>query len=167
MSNAYQHRYPVNTLQVITEDFLEGAPFTEQLCDKIITGFSATPTEAVSYKRHMEFVKQIVSRAKHIKANGNVYALETNFEFSELELALVIRLLNLAHHGQCILVLNDNIIYIPKNLRAMDTETLRVYVYKTIKGLKPSRFKVWKENFKERIVFRLNSSVLKNYTLRN
>ena len=151
MSNAYQVRYPVNTLQAITQDFLEGAPFTEQLCDKIVSSFSATPAETTSYKRHLEFVKQIVNKAKHIKANDNVYALETNFEFNELELALVIRLLNLAHHGQSVLALNDNIIYIPKNLRAMETEMLRVYVYKTIKGIKPSRFEVWKENFKERL----------------
>lgn len=129
------HR-PVNVMENIVDAFLEGAPFTEQLCDKVAATYSCERV-AVSYKRSLEFVKSILNQAKRYSANSDVYVVETPFEFTDFEVALAIRLYNLSYHGAKILVINNSIVYIPKDLLKHTEEEIRIHVYKNIQSQKP------------------------------
>lgn len=129
------HR-PVNVMQNIVNAFLEGAPFTEQLCDKVAATYSYERV-IVSYKRSLEFVKSILNQSKRYSANSDIYVIETPFEFNDLEIALAVRLYNLSYHGAKILVINNSIVYIPKDLLKHTEEEIRIHVYKTIQDQKP------------------------------
>lgn len=140
MPNQFPIHRPVNVMQNIIMEFLDGAPFTEQLCDKVVATYCTDFTGA-SYKRNLEFVKSVIDRAKRYHIGNNIYAVETEFEFNDLEIALVVRLLNLCYHGERILTLNNSIIYIPKELHNYTEEEIRIHVFKSIQNKKPGRMR--------------------------
>lgn len=138
MPNQFPIHRPVNVMHNIISEFLDGAPFTEQLCDKVVGTYCDNLTGA-SYKRNLEFVKTVLDRAVRYRVGTGIYAVETDFEFNDLEIALVVRLLNLCYHGTHILTLNNSIIYIPKELHTYTEEEIRIHVYKSIQNKKPGR----------------------------
>lgn len=138
MSQHFPIQYPVNIMQGVVHDFLDGAPFTEQLCDKVVGTYCAE-LSAVSYKRNLEFVKAVLERSKHGKLRDNLYYVQTNFEFNDMEVALLVRLLNLCYHTKMIIALNERIIYIPEAYKSYTEDEIRVLVYKTILNKRPSK----------------------------
>ena len=142
MSDKYPVRYPTNTMHGVIQEFLEGVPFSESLCNRVSSTY-CTDISEVSYKRRLEFVKSIFTQSKHGCILPDVYAVNTSFEFDALETALVIRLINLSYHGELIVVLNGAIVYIPKSLRNHTEEEIRIHTHRRIQSVKPNKLTTW------------------------
>lgn len=142
MKDKYPVNPPLNAMEGIVQEFLEGAPFTEQLCDKVASTYRIT-NHPVSYKACLGFVKGLFSQCKHGCIAPDVYVINTSFEFDPLQAALMIRLINLCHHGECIIVLNEVIVYIPKPLRRHSEEEIRIHTHKRIQSVIPSKLSTW------------------------
>lgn len=136
MSSQFPIHRPVNVMQIIIADFLDGAPFTEQLCDKVSATYCAEAI-GISYKRNLEFVKSVLDGAKHYQVGTSIYAVEADFVFTDLQVALVIRLINLCYHRTRIITLNNSIVYIPKELHTYTEEEIRLHTYRSIQNKKP------------------------------
>ena len=153
-------RRPVNMLQNIIQDFLEGAPFTEQLCNKVAATYEMEHSGVqVSYKKHLEYLKTVLNRGQNCYLGNGVHAVKLDFDPNEFELALIIRFLNLSHHGSRVIVLNEQIIYIPKALRHHTEEEIRRYTYRVIQGVKPNRLSIAWSNYIEKRYRKQNKTV--------
>lgn len=138
----YPIRPPVNTMASIVQDFLEGAPFTEALCDKVTATYCISGNQ-VSYKKRLEFVKTVFTQSQHTQVGQTHYVIQSHYEFEEIELALMIRLLNLSYHAQRIIVLNGAIIFIPQFLRHHTEETIRIYTHQCLQNNVPPKALIW------------------------
>lgn len=137
MTDKYKITPPVNAMLSIVDDFLEGAPFTEALCERVTATYSMDYT-GVSYKRTMELVKSVMSQSRRFNAGKDVVSFHTGYVFSDLEKAMAIRLINLSRHGKAIIVLNDEIVFLPQGFRKYKDEEIRLYTHHAIQMAKPS-----------------------------
>lgn len=80
------------------------------------------------YLMLMQEAKQFLSDNKPIQLKKDIIYLETEKPISKILTALVVRLINIAHRGQFIIVLNGGVLYVPESLRSRDKEEFGRYV---------------------------------------
>lgn len=137
MDDKYDINPPVNAMLSIVDDFLEGAPFTESLCERVASTYSLEET-TLSYKKTMQFVKSVMGQSRRTSAGKDVVVFHVGYSFSDLEKALLIRLINLSCHGKSIIVVNGEIVFIPQGFRKYKGDEIRLYVHHAIESAKPS-----------------------------
>ncbi len=136
---------PVNQMHTVVQEFLDGAPFAEVLCDQVILTYDLGQKQTQgSYKRHINFVKDMLNKSDVSMYGTDVCIIQTSlqYNFSDVETALVVRLTNLATHCRRIIVVNDRIVYVPKNFKDVTEEDLRKHAYFYLQRAKQA--KAWK-----------------------
>jgi hypothetical protein len=149
LQNKYPVRLPVNALQNLIQEFLDGAPFTESLCDRVTSTYCLGEDNA-SYKRQLEFVKSIFNQSQHARIYPDVFVIQTSFELTDLQVALMVRMVNLSYHKEVVITLNGSIVYIPDPMRHYTEEEIRIHTHKRIQSVRPGKISTWLKRRAER-----------------
>lgn len=128
--------------------FLDGGDCLHPLTDKIMATYHTHGP--ISYKEHYKEVKAILDRSDKTIL-GDIFSVRVSAPLSDWMLAVLIRCVNINHHAKKLIVVNNQIVYVPAQFEQVEIEQLRAYVHKAIvrhqrKVAKASK-KTWMDRF--------------------
>ena len=146
-----------DTVSMATE-FIDGKPFTVDLSLKVIStfdlenktedkfpvltkvgvnylkllerlGYKKIPSDKVGniYLTLMDQAKQRMIEHRPVKLGNDIYYIQLG-QTTKLEIALMVRYINICHKAQHIVVINDEIVYVPAHYRHYDHKELGRHV---------------------------------------
>ena len=148
-----------NQMSVIANEFLAGEPFGPKASLRIINSFDLADEiqEGVEYDFYITNTKRLLTEIEK-DDHRDVIFLQTQEELSIKTMAVIVRLLNLAHKGQYFILLNDGILYCPEEYAKHSFEEINRHLIDVIRSKEQNKKVV---EFKRKIrsffnVFRLN-----------
>lgn len=147
-----------NQMSVITGEFLAGEPFGPKASLRVINSFDlADEIKEDEYDFFISNAKRILSDIKK-DDHRDVIFLEPQEELSIKTMAVIVRLLNLAHKGRYFILLNDGILYCPQEYSNHSLEEINRHLIDVIRSKEQTKKVV---EFKRKIrsffnVFKLN-----------
>lgn len=109
--------------------FLDGGECLHPLTDKIMATFHTHGP--ISYKEHYKEAKSILDRSEKTILD-NIFSVQVTAPLTDWMLAVLIRCVNIHHHAKKLIVVNNQIVYVPSQYEQVDIEQLQLYVHKTI-----------------------------------
>ncbi|WP_396190026.1 hypothetical protein [Flavobacterium sp.] len=80
------------------------------------------------YLQYLETAKNIIKQHQPTRLGKDICYIATDISPSKLMVALITRYLNIVHKCKYIIVLNDEIVYVPTHLRSRDKDEFGRYV---------------------------------------
>lgn len=92
-------------------------------------GYKKIPSDKVGniYLTLMDQAKQRMIEHRPVKLGNDIYYIQLG-QTTKLEIALMVRYINICHKAQHIVVINDEIVYVPAHYRHRDHEELGRHV---------------------------------------
>lgn len=141
-------------IQRLTNEFLQGHTLSTELSDYVFG--SIVRTREGSYSEYVDKIKQILSYSK-IDHYNDLMIIKSSAKIAEDEKAVLVRFINLCDkHRDKIVVFNEDIIYVPEDLKRFGNEVLHIHVNSAYREYtKRRKLKVFarKFNFKKLIPF--------------
>lgn len=136
----FNSKYPnlVNRMQTLIDNFLTGALYSKELSGKVFATFDTVKGE--EYPQVMARVKKMMTDNKARLISKNVFHIPLlQVDRDEIErnpLAVkvaVIRYVNICRKGNFIIVLGNEILYVPEHHRHLKDDDLQLYVNITLR----------------------------------
>lgn len=128
----------VNDTVNLAEKFVDGEKFTKVLSQNVMKTFDlenqhivpkdVDSKEGFTYDAALKTAKNILSIYPPIHLKDDILFLKIETPLAKMVKAVIVRYINICHHQRYIIVVNDEIIYIPEHLRSRDREELGRYV---------------------------------------
>lgn len=129
--------------------FLDGGECLHPLTDKIMATYHTHGP--ISYKEHYKEVKAILDRSDKTIL-GNIFSVKVSTPLTDWMLAVLIRCVNIHHHAKKLIVVNNQIVYVPAQFEQVEIEQLRVYVHKVMARHQRVVAKANKKTWTDRLV---------------
>ena len=147
-----------NQLSELSEQFLTGVPMKAPITDRILESFDLS--DATDFDKVLITTKTMLNGSV-IRQFSDVYQIRSPFIFTPRELAMAIRLINMAHHEKEYLILvDDDLVYIPSRFRGQSAEHLSSFIRRTLEWKKSQdQFQAFKRKFFRSTIARESISV--------
>ena len=129
--------------------FLDGGECLHPLTDKIMATYHTHGP--ISYKEHYKEAKAILARSDKTILD-NIFSVKVTAPLTDWMLAVLIRCVNIHHHANKLIVVNDQIVYVPAKFEQVEIEQLRIYVHKTMDSHQRMVAKASKKTWMDRLV---------------
>lgn len=138
------------------KDFKDGKVFSIDFLNNFFIRISNN--NEVTYMEVIEFVKKLIPN-NYVVTTDLIYLRNKNIN-KELHVYIV-RLLNLTYKGAKIIVINDDVAYIPEKYKYYNQDLLRLSLNKTINSIKLNLLEYYynKRNKKKKLITRLKNKV--------
>lgn len=127
-------KYPYihNSTQALVEGFLMGEHYTEALSEKIFATFD--PVYATNYRERINDVKRLINQTRAKILNQEIFHIDQKNGSpmtATMQVALV-RFVNLCHKGRYLIVVDEEIVFIPERHLHTKAIDLQLYVSLTL-----------------------------------
>ena len=141
-------------IQQLTEQFLTGQVLTIQLSDFVFSNIART--RKGTYTEYVDQVKKILTHSK-IDYFYDLMIIKSSAELAEDQKAVLVRFVNLSTaHNTKIILFNNNIIYVPDDLKKYGEEVVNAHVnsiYRDYTNKRKIKYIARKFNLKKLIPF--------------
>jgi hypothetical protein len=126
MKTIIMHQNPASPLQVLFNEFIAGKVFTTILATKILRMFFLD--EAIDYLDQVTLIKRLLNQQTKVGVWLNVISVDTTGTLKGLELAMMVRYINVCHKGTKPIVFNNEVVFVPETLRRYETKEILDYI---------------------------------------
>ena len=114
-------------LETVFLGFISGMPYKPELLQKTLETY--TLRRDIDYPTEMRSVRNMLSSMIHGVWRNEVYTVLTNGHVvTSTELMLMIRCINISHHGARTIIINDDVVFVPESLQSFPDEEVLAYL---------------------------------------
>ena len=122
--------------QLNLTDFINGKYFTTEQSKRILRAIAVC--RDINYEHEMTEVKRFLNKAADTFIGQNIVSVKSELEVSQSTKLLIVRFINIVYKARMPIVINDEIVYIPKSIESFDDKEIQAYIEACMRSVRHS-----------------------------